>query len=366
MNDTSTARSPGELGNMLQRALWTASFCAAIAGLITVLRGGSFWVALIYSMSIGLSCWALIDGGRLLSARWLARIRPDNPELAHGWPGWPWMSAILLLGSFLGYGGGTLFAQWLTGTAPHPEHGESLGGYTVMLLVTVGIGATLTRIQQVKGQLAHAQAQAEAERRLTAETQLKLLQSQLEPHMLFNTLANLRVLISVDPSRAQAMLDHLIAFLRATLKASRETGTHSLADEFDRLSDYLALMAVRMGPRLQTRIDLPADLREQPVPALLLQPLVENAIRHGLEPQAEGGCIDLSAHREGDQLILTVRDSGIGLPKEVADAAQAGGGFGLTQVRERLATLYGEKARLTLAAADESGTCASLNLPMAP
>jgi sensor histidine kinase YesM len=211
-----------------------------------------------------------------------------------------------------------------------------------------------------RARLAAEQARAEAALRAAAENQLKLLESQLEPHMLFNTLANLRVLIALDANRAQAMLDHLIAFLRSTLHASR-AGLHPLADEFARLADYLALMAVRMGPRLETAFDLPDDLRALPVPTLLLQPLVENSIKHGLEPKVEGGRIELRARREGDTLVLSVRDSGVGLN---ASAGTSGGSrFGLEQVRQRLATLYGSRAQLALESPAEGGTEVRLTLP---
>ena len=179
--------------------------------------------------------------------------------------------------------------------------------------------------------------------------------------MLFNTLANLRVLIGLDASRAQAMLDHLIAFLRSTLSASRQPA-HPLADEFRHLDDYLALMAIRMGPRLQVSFDLPPELATLPVPPLLLQPLVENAIKHGLEPKVAGGRIGISARRTGETLSLTVRDTGIG----PGAAPTAGTGFGLVQVRQRLATLHGSAASLTLAPADDAdgGTLVTLVLPL--
>jgi LytS/YehU family sensor histidine kinase len=180
--------------------------------------------------------------------------------------------------------------------------------------------------------------------------------------MLFNTLANLRVLIATDPPRAQAMLDQLIAFLRATLNASRG-GRHTLAAEFERLADYLALMAVRMGARLSTRLELPEALREAPVPPLLLQPLVENGIHHGLEPRVEGGAIEVSAHADGAALALDVRDTGVGLP---AGGAARPGGFGLAQVRQRLATLYGEAASVQIESATDGrgGTLVTLRLPL--
>jgi LytS/YehU family sensor histidine kinase len=225
------------------------------------------------------------------------------------------------------------------------------------LLATLFVVGLITALEKA----ASARVEAEAAQRQAAEHRLRLLEAQLEPHMLFNTLANLRALIAVDAPRAQAMLDHMIAYLRATLGASR-TSTHSLAAEFARLDDYLSLMAVRMGPRLQVTLDLPQELRECPVPALLLQPLAENAIKHGLEPKVAGGRIELRARAKGARLLLSVRDTGVGL-----DAATRGGsGFGCTQVRERLATLYGDGASLAIEPAtdDAGGTLAMIELPM--
>lgn len=193
--------------------------------------------------------------------------------------------------------------------------------------------------------------------------------------MLFNTLANLRVLIAQDPPRAQAMLDRLIAFLRATLDASR-SGSHSLSAEFGRIDDYLELMQTRMGTRLSRRLDLPDELGRLPVPPLLLQPLVENAIKHGLEPKVAGGWIRVSAQREGSTLVLSVRDTGAGIGSigsiEGIDDASLDGAppdrsrFGIQQVRERLAALYGKTASLELVAAsdDEGGTLAIVRLPI--
>jgi sensor histidine kinase YesM len=140
-----------------------------------------------------------------------------------------------------------------------------------------------------------------------------------------------------------------------------------LSAEFARLGDYLALMAIRMGPRLQVQLDLPADLADLPVPPLLLQPLVENSIKHGLEPKVDGGLIQVSARCEGETLVLEVSDSGIGLgaAAQAAEAATGGGGFGLLQVRERLAALHGERASLTMSAGPaDVGTVARIRLPV--
>jgi LytS/YehU family sensor histidine kinase len=209
------------------------------------------------------------------------------------------------------------------------------------------------RLQELKLQQAEAQRQA-------AEAKLTLLQSQLEPHMLFNTLAHLRVLIKLRPDEAQTMLDQLIAFLRATLHASR-TQSHALADEFARLADYLALMQVRMQQRLRVELQLPPELAATPVPPLLLQPLVENAIKHGLEPNVDGGQLRVAAQLVEGQLVLTVSDSGVG----VRGAGEAAGtGFGLSQIRERLAHRYGPAARLELSMPPEGGCAATVRIPL--
>ena len=179
--------------------------------------------------------------------------------------------------------------------------------------------------------------------------------------MLFNTLANLRALIGLDPPAAQQMLDRLNAYLRATLNASRAT-QHALSAEFSRLADYLDLMALRMGPRLQVTLDLPDALADVPVPPLLLQPLVENAIQHGLEPRVPGGALTVRAWRQGEHLMLEVADTGVGFdPADVRPDR-----FGLTQVRERVATAYGGAGAVQWHSAPGAGTQVRLALPMAP
>jgi LytS/YehU family sensor histidine kinase len=211
--------------------------------------------------------------------------------------------------------------------------------------------------------LAASEVRAEAAQRQAVEAQLQLLQAQLEPHMLFNTLANLHALIAADPARAQDMLAHLIAFLRATLSATR-IPAHPLSEEFTRVADYLALMQIRMGPRLQVSLDLPEDLSTLPVPPMLLQPLVENAIQHGLEPSRQGGQLTVRARHDGENLILSVDDTGRGL--QAANLARRGtAGFGLSCVRDRLQSLYGGTASLSLTPQPAgTGTHVSLRLPV--
>jgi len=348
---------PERLRHIPRHALHVVVF-NTLLWLLQIFSGADRWsdwdVSLVYNQAIGLSIWAFIDLGRL-------------PLLRDGesWPSLPRAVFLVVTGVTAGWLLGSTIGDWYCGCKALSFLSESPARLRSALAITLAASAVGTYYFYSRGK-ASAQSEkiAQAERDATL-AKLALLQSQLEPHMLFNTLANLRVLIALDPPRAQAMLDRLIAFLRATLSASR-TQAHSLAAEFERLADYLQLMGMRMGPRLQWRFDLPEALRGLQVPPLLLQPLVENSIQHGLEPKVDGGRIEVGAALQGDRLVLRVHDTGVGL-----DGAPASGGtrFGLKQVRERLATLYGDAATLELQPAppDEGGgTLAVVRLPVNP
>jgi len=175
--------------------------------------------------------------------------------------------------------------------------------------------------------LAAAEESARASR-----AKLSMLQAQVEPHMLFNTLSNLRALIDSDSAKAQYMLDHLVDYLRATLAGSQNDSA-SLKEEFVLLDNYLSLMEIRMGERLTYDLDLPIELDQVMVPALILQPIVENAIIHGLEPTIEGGHISVRARAKNGFVAIDVSDTGIGY--NMVDQTSSGG-FGLQSVRERL------------------------------
>ncbi|QPF74820.1 sensor histidine kinase [Roseateles sp. DAIF2] len=336
-------------------------FSTGIGLFISLLWDQRLWGSIVYSICIGLSCWSLIDGSRLLSARLMHRLFPQREEPRHGWPGWPVMLLCLLVAVPLAYSLGSALADRLLGLRTQSLWDTRWREVAGVLLVSLLASVLATGFFYARGRLAAARTEAEQARRLAAETQLRLLESQLEPHMLFNTLANLRVLIALDAPRAQAMLDRLIAFLRATLNASRSGDEHSLREEFARLADYLALMQERMGARLTPELQLPEELAALPLPPLLLQPLVENAIKHGLEPHVDGGTLSIGAARDGRLLRLTVRDTGVGPGRA---AIQDGTGFGLAQVRARLATRYGAEAGLSLQAAEGGGTRVELWLPL--
>ncbi|HXD08251.1 MAG TPA: histidine kinase [Burkholderiaceae bacterium] len=347
--------------HVASRLAATVGVCIVIAAFLTAMRGASISVNLVYSLCIGVCCYSFIDGARFLSARWHWRHAPGSPEAKASWPGWVWMVSCVVLGTVCGYAVGTRLGDLITGMSSSMLFRYGWRPYAMTLAFSLLVAITCTYFFYARARIAAIHAKAEAAQRVVAQTQLKLLESQLEPHMLFNTLANLRVLIALDPPRAQAMLDRLIAFLRATLSASRGAGMHPLSAEFERTCDYLALMQVRMGERLTTQLELPDELAAQPVPPLLLQPLVENAIQHGLEPHRGGGRIHVVASREGNDLVLSVRDTGAGLdPRHRSQ----GTGFGTQQVRERLATVYGARASFTLEPAEGGGTRATLRLPL--
>lgn len=315
-------------------------------------RGGSFVENLVFSLCIGTLAWLLIDGGRLL-------LWGDGKPA-----GLPFL-VLTLLSLPAAQMGGSLLAAWLLGMGDHPVLPTRSGHAAQILLFSVLAGLAATWFFWNRGKLAYLQAQAEAEKaraagieRQAVQAQLQLLQAQIEPHMLFNTLANLQGLIAIDPPRAQLLLDQLIDYLRATLGSSRLAAT-TLAQEFRLMQAYLGLMSVRMGQRLAYTLDLPAELADVEVAPMLLQPLVENAVRHGLEPCPEGGRIDVSAARQDDFLVLTVRDTGLGLEAP----ATPGNGLALRNVQERLAALYGGGATLTLAANTPRGAIAEIRLP---
>jgi signal transduction histidine kinase len=348
---------------LLQRLLlvWAVSLPIALATWMGHQSDGlphRFEVSLVYAYAISTFIWLFTDVSRFV---FKGLLRSQAP---HYWPPALRASLMLLVGIPLGYVLGTLvgdaYAGWSTWDL-WQLNAKRLAG---MMVTSVAISAAFVAFF-------YQRSKAESLASQVTQSQLMLLQSQLEPHMLFNTLAHLRALIGHDTARAHAMLDHLNDYLRTTLQASRQP-LHPLADEFSRLGDYLNLMAIRMGARLVFELDLPLALAAAPVPSFILQPLVENAIRHGLEPQVSGGRIDVLARTEGQQLLLTVRDKGCGISELAlagaarplqADGTQASPSWGMAHVRQRLHTLYGKRAGMNISPVPTGGTCVVLTLP---
>ncbi|MEI6738513.1 MAG: histidine kinase, partial [Pseudomonadota bacterium] len=201
--------------------------------------------------------------------------------------------------------------------------------------------------------------------RQIVEAKLMALQAQVEPHFLYNTLANVQALTEVDPQQANLMTGHLIQYLRASLPKMREN-ISTVGQEVELVRAYLNILKMRMGSRLEFGIDVPRDLENISFPPLMLPSLVENAIKHGLEPQREGGRIDVVAEKIGDgehaTIRIMVKDSGKGLSDS---PIQAGGGIGLSNIRERLLALFGDKAKLTLESNIPKGVVATIETPAA-
>ena len=229
----------------------------------------------------------------------------------------------------------------------------------IMVICTLALFWIKIRMEQLRAGIAQEKMRAEANARRSIQAQLQLLQAQIEPHMLFNTLANVQGLISFDPQRASHMLDQLIVYLRASLQSARAEKT-TLAAEFELMQAYLDLMAVRMGPRLSYSLHLPPELARQTIAPMLLQPLVENAIKHGVEPKIEGGSITVSAQVLGKCLRICVTDTGMGLEAPAKHGTQ----IGLVNICERLSTLYGKEASFLLRPNQSQGAISTLILPL--
>jgi hypothetical protein len=237
---------------------------------------------------------------------------------------------------------------------------------TLMLLILASIVIKVMgqgrRKAEVQAAAATERAESESLKRQVVEARMAAMQAQVEPHFLFNTLASIDHLIETDPPRASQMQKNLIALLRASMPTMREanaSGVRDLGRELAVIRPYLEILKVRMEERLQTEIDVPEGLQSAEFPPMMIQSLVENAIKHGLEPKAEGGRLSVKAEVRHGRLAVTVADTGLGFGK----AATSGTGVGLANIRERLQLLYGPKATLTVTENQPSGTVVTITVP---
>jgi hypothetical protein len=357
------ATSSGRPGFPTERLVKDAPVAVIInllcAVVIAVINGTprNLYSQVVYSMCIGTIFFLIVDVARLAMRNWgISRGKL-----------WSLLFGLLLFAAPFSQFAGTYVASRLMGHTQPPLATFTNPREANMIVFTLiaGCGAILLfvnreRMARVEAEAANQKARAEMIERQALQAQLQLLQAQIEPHMLFNTLANVQGLIALDPDRAGHMLDQLIQYLRATLTSSRAQAT-TLAQEFALIDAYLGLMSVRMGERLSYRLDLPQALRDTGIPPMLLQPLVENAIIHGLEPRVSGGEIHIAAIRRGELLELCVTDTGLGL---AAVPGKGGTRVGVANTRERLQGLYGARARLDLEPAVPQGTVARLTLPL--
>lgn len=298
----------------------------------------------VYSLSVSISIWLFVEISELCF------FYEQMRQLKSTWQRMSGRVLSLIFGFAMGVSIADKWSGYSIFTLIVDDFDQLIG----LIIVTTIVGTTTTSA------FAYWR-QAVTTRSMLSESHLRLLFSQLEPHMLFNTMGTLRALIEIDTPRAINMMDALNNYLRATLKASR-SNWHTLTEELDRIRDYLALMSIRMGPRLRYSIDYPGDLSTYLIPPLLLQPLVENAIKHGLEPIIEGGEIHIQVQTFGEHLLLSISDTGIGNLHSNLNLDSTG--FGLSHVRERLDNIYHNRANLTIGYREGYTSTLQIRLPL--
>jgi sensor histidine kinase YesM len=226
----------------------------------------------------------------------------------------------------------------------------------VSALVLSTIWSRRNQELQAQQNLAREKERANAAQLSAVQANLRALQAQIEPHFLFNTLSNVLSLIDTQPDLAKSMLEKFTFYLRSSLDATRTEQTN-FAQEFLLMEQFLDILKVRMGERLRVKITLSDELRLCQLPPMLLQPMIENAIQHGIEPKVEGGAIELSAQREDERVIIRISDTGIGFRNPRA------AGLGLKNVRERIARIYDGKGSFRIEENPNGGTCVTIELP---
>ena len=224
----------------------------------------------------------------------------------------------------------------------------------------VGIFAYQLRASAASARVHDAAVECMALDRQMLEARLQVMRAQIEPHFLFNTLANVKRLCQSDVDRGLTMLDNLVRYLRAALPQLR-AGATTLGQEADLVQAYLDVLQIRMGDHLAYSLEVPRAMRDYPFPPMMLLTLTENAIKHGLSPSPDAGRIDIAARQADGELVVSVADTGVGF----GGAKTGGTGIGLANTRARLSATYGPDARLELSANEPRGVIASIRVPLA-
>jgi hypothetical protein len=332
--------------------LRTAVLCGLAAGTVFV-WGWKTGVGGLYWRTIVIAIWAMFVFG--VFEQWPKRL-----------PSWVarWALQVVMVAVTLPFFIAIIY--WLStadGAPPFYKVKERMEGYSglTMFFLLTAPWASLTAIFRQKDALARDQALKLSElERQGLESRMRLLQAQVQPHFLFNTLANVRELVEAGSPQAPAVLDHLIAYLRAAVPRLNDPMT-TLGQELDLVRAYLELMHMRMPDRLTFGVH--ADEAALPLrcPPMTLLTLVENAVRHGIDPSEAGGHIEIRVTVDGERCRASVRDTGIGLR-----GASGGLGTGLTTLRERLMLAFGNDARLRVEPAEPHGVLAEVSFPVLP
>lgn len=343
-----TVATPGRRftpGRSWPSTVYTVALCIGIALLLRLVGvSTSFLPTLVVSLCIGLS----------INTTFMMLRKPFERRLH------PMLVAILLTG--FGLCLGLMLAGWLVLNDALSFFG---GSYTSIIIglffgvVGLAIVSSRERLAEAREEVARLQAERMTRQRELLETELKLLQAQIEPHFLFNTLSNIVGLVRSNPDAAEKALLNLSTLLRSSLRRTRADSV-SLGEELDIVRAYLEIQAIRMKNRFEYRIDLSDQaLRDWPLPPLIIQPLVENAVCHGIDPAEPGGCVSVSACQEGSDLCIVIADTGVG----VGHGSGSGEGTGLNNVRNRLRGLFGAGASLKIFDNEPSGVRVEIRIP---
>jgi signal transduction histidine kinase len=332
-------------GLTVKRVAWVTAICAAATATVIWLFLNTYFDLFVTALCVGYTSMLLFTvAGNIRQAR---MPREAAQVLA------------VVVGSVVG----TILAGLVKGRDISQMFNERLAGVAISMGLGIGFGCIIVAAMILREKHARDQAriaQAEAERhqleKNVLEAQLQIMQAQVEPHFLFNTLANVQHLVETDAQSASRVLESLIQYLRAALPQMRE-GATNLGREVDMARAFLEIHRVRMGSRLEFAIDVPEELKCRAFPPMMLISLVENAIKHGVDPCCECGLVTIRAQEGEGRLRVSVADTGEGVrPKQ-------GGGVGLTNIRERLKALYGSSARLVMEENAPRGVVASIEVP---
>jgi signal transduction histidine kinase len=334
-------------GLSVRRVLFVTAVCAAAVAVVVRLFLNTYVDLLVTALCVGYTSMVLFTIA--------GNIRQDRI------PREGMQMLAVVAGSVLG----TILAGVVKGRSLSTMFTERLSGVAISMGLGIGFGCVVVAGVIVRERAARDQARihrAESERiqleKNVLEARLQVMQAQVEPHFLFNTLANVQHLVETDPPAASRMLDSFIQYLRAALPQMRE-GATNLGRELDMARAFLEIQRVRMGARLDFQIDVPDPLKGHAFPPMMLISLVENAVKHGVDPCCECGSITIKAEEVEGRLRVSVKDTGEGIvPKK-------GGGVGLSNIRERLKALYGTSARLVLQENEPHGVVASIEVPAA-
>jgi len=351
-------KGPGDLSvdthyitprNVLKDLVYTIIISAVIAAFLTLtgITTKSFVINLIVSQSFGLSIFSII-----IFLLWIFKPEKTAP-----------LAFIVLIGIasgiLIGLQIGPFVLLRIFSIVLWQQEKSLL--QPIILGITFGSVATYFFYAKARLRVSMGELQQERIKRLSSEKEaleanLRLLQAQIEPHFLFNTLSNVLSLIDTDPASGKSMLVDLIHYLRTSLSRTFPDPI-TLDQEMDMIKAYLNIQKIRMGERLHFKIELPDAVSKHPFPPMLLQPLVENALKHGLEPKMEGGEIMIKATEEEDLIRVEVMDTGCGF------SSLHNAGVGIGNVKERIKLLYGEKGRFIIEENKPNGVRAIIEVP---